>query len=195
MFSEVLSEIEHALREAGFLDNPFIIIFLSIAAATFLSGRLLKRRNRSQRPHYGNRSKPKTLDPQNWQQRRPYPGDYHGSPDISYEPHHDQYADPGEVVWSWVPYREDHSQGKDRPVLLIGRDKQYLLAVMMSSKSHDSRYWLNIGTGPWDKKRRESEVLINRIIRVHPADVRRIGARMPRDKFDYIAAGIKSFTN
>ena len=29
-------------------------------------------------------------------------------------------ADPGEVVWTWVPYQEDSSVGKDRPAVVIG---------------------------------------------------------------------------
>ena len=31
-------------------------------------------------------------------------------------------ADPGEIVWTWVAYEEDPTQGKDRPVLVVGRD-------------------------------------------------------------------------
>ncbi len=34
---------------------------------------------------------------------------------ISYEPEADGLPDPGEVVWGWVPFEEDPSQGKDRP--------------------------------------------------------------------------------
>ena len=51
-----------------------------------------------------------------------YPGDFRGRPRIVYEPFDDDHADPGEVVWTWVPYEEDHRQGKDRPVVVIGRD-------------------------------------------------------------------------
>ena len=40
---------------------------------------------------------------------------------IEYSPHLDGDADPGEVVWTWVPYEEDRSVGKDRPVAIIGR--------------------------------------------------------------------------
>jgi hypothetical protein len=46
-------------------------------------------------------------------------------------------ADPGEIVWTWVPFEEDHTQGKDRPVLVIGRDAQWLLALPLTSKDHD----------------------------------------------------------
>ena len=41
---------------------------------------------------------------------------------LAYSPTADGKPDPGEIVWTWVPYEEDYSQGKDRPVLLIGRD-------------------------------------------------------------------------
>ena len=38
------------------------------------------------------------------------------------EPEQDGEADPGEVVWAWVPFEDDPGQGKDRPVLVIARD-------------------------------------------------------------------------
>ena len=67
----------------------------------------------------------------------------------SYEPVADGQPDPGEVVWAWVPYEEDPSQGKDRPVLLIGhtegithldpkRDGRYLLS---NCKDQTARLW------------------------------------------------------
>ena len=36
-----------------------------------------------------------------------------------YAPEIDGEPDPGEVVWGWVPYEDDPSQGKDRPVLVL----------------------------------------------------------------------------
>ena len=39
----------------------------------------------------------------------------------TYAPEIDGEPDPGEVVWAWVPYEDDPSQGKDRPVLVLGR--------------------------------------------------------------------------
>ena len=47
-----------------------------------------------------------------------YPGDYTGVPEMEYSPVADGRPDPGEVVWTWVPFEDDHRQGKDRPVLL-----------------------------------------------------------------------------
>ena len=51
-----------------------------------------------------------------------YPGDYRGPLTPRYSPNPDGRPDPGEIVWTWVPYEEDHSQGKDRPCLLYTSD-------------------------------------------------------------------------
>ena len=40
-----------------------------------------------------------------------------------YAPDLDGRADPGEIVWTWVVYEDDPSRGKDRPVLVVGRDR------------------------------------------------------------------------
>lgn len=120
-----------------------------------------------------------------------YPGDYRGMINFEYSPSLDGDADPGEIVWTWVPFEEDHSQGKDRPVLLVGRDGEYLLALMMTSKDHNNREhadsnYLDIGSGPWDSQGRASEVKLNRVIRVRPDSMRREGAMMPEDTFRLI---------
>lgn len=125
-----------------------------------------------------------------------YPGDFTGLPTLTYDPQDDADADPGEVVWTWVPYEEDHSRGKDRPVLVIGHDQAWLLALPMTSKDHDrdarqeaaaGRYWCDIGSGPWDREGRPSEVRVNRILRVDPAGIRRIAARLDPDRFAAVA--------
>ena len=120
-----------------------------------------------------------------------YPGDYRDMINFEYSPSLDGDADPGEIVWTWVPFEEDHSQGKDRPVLLVGRDGEYLLALMMTSKDHNNREhadpnYLDIGSGPWDSQGRASEVKLNRVIRVRPDSMRREGAVMPEDTFRMI---------
>ena len=119
-----------------------------------------------------------------------YPGDFTGRPRLDYAPHDgDDVADPGEIVWTWVPYEEDHSRGKDRPVLVVGRDDVWLLALPLTSKDHDrdeaqeareGRFWVDIGSGAWDTRNRPSEVRVNRILRVDPARVRRIAARLDK---------------
>jgi len=76
-------------------------------------------------------------------------------------------------------------------VLLVGRDGEYLLALMMTSKDHNNREhadpnYLDIGSGPWDQQGRASEVKLNRVIRVRPDSMRREGAVMPEDTFGLI---------
>ena len=133
-------------------------------------------------------------------QKGSYAGDFSGTPTISYEPVTDDLPDPGEVVWAWVPYEEDHSQGKDRPVLVIGRDGQHLLALQMSSQDHDQdatdearwgRYWVDVGSGAWDSSGRPSEARVDRILRLDPTSIRRIGAVLDRKRIDEVAAGVR----
>lgn len=128
-----------------------------------------------------------------------YPGDFRGVPTLTYAPLDDDRADPGEVVWTWVPYEEDFSQGKDRPVLIIGTENGWLLGLQLTSQDHDrdaaqeaavGRYWCDIGTGEWDRQRRPSEVRVNRIIRVDPANVRRTGGRLSPQRFSDVAAHV-----
>lgn len=119
------------------------------------------------------------------------------TPHISYSPSLDGAPDPGEIVWTWVPYEEDASQGKDRPVLLIGRNGPRLVGLMLTTRDRnnastsDDRY-LDIGAGPWDPQGRPSEVKLDRIILIDPAGVRRIGALLPRARFDRVVAALRA---
>jgi hypothetical protein len=132
--------------------------------------------------------------------RGTYPGDFTGPAAISYDPHPDGRPDPGEVVWTWVPYEEDHTQGKDRPVLVVGGDAPWLLALMLTSKDHDrdaadearyGRQWLDLGPGTWDARRRPSEVRLDRVLRIDPDAVRREGAQLDRARFDQVADALR----
>lgn len=129
-----------------------------------------------------------------------YPGDFHGTPDVAYAPQPDGAPDPGEIVWTWVPYEEDHTQGKDRPVLLIARDGRWLLGLMLTSRDHDrdardevarGRRWQDIGSGAWDRQGRPSEVRVDRILRVDPGAVRREGAVLDEATFEQVAAAVR----
>lgn len=129
-----------------------------------------------------------------------YPGDLRQAPSLEYAPHPDGVADPGEIAWTWVPFEEDHSQGKDRPVLIVGRDGDWLVAVQLTSKDHDrdaeqearaGRYWVDIGSGDWDRQGRPSEVRVNRLIRVRPDDIRTEGARVDEGIFTKVANEIR----
>lgn len=121
-----------------------------------------------------------------------YPGDFRGAVNAAYSPRADGQPDPGEIVWAWVPYEEDYSQGKDRPVLLVGRDTDYLLALMLTSKDRNNgqsrdRDYVDIGTGSWDRQGRPSEVKVDRVIRLREAGIRREGAILGRQAFARVA--------
>ena len=115
---------------------------------------------------------------------------------VTYQPAADGRADPGEVVWAWVPYEEDATQGKDRPVLVVGRDGGWLVGLMLSSQDHDARQradrarghvWMDVGAGGWDRQRRPSEVRIDRVLQLDPRKVRREGAALDPARFRTVA--------
>lgn len=110
---------------------------------------------------------------------------------IEYSPCLDGDPDPGEVVWTWVPYEEDPSQGKDRPVIIIGRRGSLLLGVPLTSKPHDREPQVPVGTGPWDREGRLSYAKVDRLLEVDPLTVRREGAILPRRAFDAVVAGVR----
>lgn len=131
---------------------------------------------------------------------------------ITYAPHADGHPDPGEVVWAWVPFEEDASRGKDRPVLVLAEEPataggsdgsgQVLVALMLSSRDRAERggthtdehgaTWVDIGAGDWDAQRRGSEVRIDRLLRLDPQAVRREGGRLPRDRFETVARAVRA---
>jgi hypothetical protein len=120
---------------------------------------------------------------------------------VTYAPVDDDDPDPGEVVWAWVPYEEDHTKGKDRPVIVIGRDGRFLLALGFTSKDHDrdaeqearaGRFWFDLGAGAWDPSGRPSEVRLDRVLRLDPGAVRRVGATLDRARFEAMAAELRA---
>ncbi len=125
-----------------------------------------------------------------------YPGDFRGTATVRYAPSPNGLPEPGEVVWTWVPYEEDHSQGKDRPVLLVGTSGRYLLGLMLTSKDHDddhqSEDYVDIGTGAWDRQRRPSEAKLDRVLQINPRDVRREGAILDARRFGVVAAELRA---
>jgi hypothetical protein len=108
---------------------------------------------------------------------------------IEYSPRLDGDPDPGEVVWTWVPYEEDPAQGKDRPVVIIGRQGDQLLGVALTSKPRPDE--VAIGAGSWDSEGRRSYAKIERLLSVDPGKVRREGAVLERRHFDDIVAGVR----
>jgi hypothetical protein len=108
---------------------------------------------------------------------------------VVYAPQLDGAADPGEVVWTWVEYEEHDGRGKDRPVLVVGRDRTTLLGLMLSSNpERDGQAgWLALGSGAWDREHRPSWVRLDRVLAVGERRVRREGAVLDRTRFDRVA--------
>jgi hypothetical protein len=111
---------------------------------------------------------------------------------VGYSPSRNGMPDSGEVIWTWVPYAENDGRGKDRPVLVIGRqsaDRVY--AVRMTSKDHDGqRDFLSIGSGAWDSQGRESWVDIEQLYSVHNAGMRREAAVLDRQRYGRVASAL-----
>ncbi len=103
---------------------------------------------------------------------------------VTYEPCRDGDADPGEVVWGWVPYEEDPTQGKDRPVLVIGRWGVDLACIPLTSKGRDDDPdCAPVGTGAWDPEFRPSWARLDRLLRFPGTSVRREGAAVDHARF------------
>lgn len=173
--------------------------------ASSIAGRLLRlarastrRRDPSLAPHPGSRAEA-GQHPSGHDGAAPdlsqhaYPGDYPGQVRAVYQPELDGEPDPGEVVWTWVPYEEDPSQGKDRPVLVLAlTDDGDLHGLQLTSKDHDrdadqeaswGRHWMDVGSGGWDRERRPSEVRLDRLLLLPQGDVRREGAALDEALF------------
>ncbi|MBM9509013.1 type II toxin-antitoxin system PemK/MazF family toxin [Actinacidiphila acididurans] len=110
-----------------------------------------------------------------------------------YAPDHDGDPDPGEIVWTWVPFEEHDGRGKDRPVLVVAREPGgTLLAVQLSSKHHDhDREWVPIGAGPWDRAGRDSWVSLDRVMRLHEQGMRREACALDRGRFNLVVNRLK----
>ncbi len=111
---------------------------------------------------------------------------------VEYSPCLDGDPDPGEVVWTWVPYEEDPTQGKDRPVVIIGRRGPDLVGVPLTSKAHANEAQVEVGRGPWDREGRVSYAKVHRLLDVDPGQVRREGAILERQHFDAVVAGVRA---
>jgi hypothetical protein len=111
-----------------------------------------------------------------------------------YAPDLDGRADPGEIVWTWVVYEDDPSRGKDRPVLVVGRERNTLLGLMLSSQVRHSGdpNWMHIGSGDWDYEARSSWIRLDRVLDVPEEGIRREGAILDRPTFDLIARRLRT---
>ena len=111
---------------------------------------------------------------------------------VGYAPSRNDLPDSGEVIWTWVPYEENDGRGKDRPVLVIGRESaQRVYAVRMTSKAHGGdRDFLSIGSGAWDSQGRESWVDIEQLYSVHNDGMRREAAVLDQSRYQRVAEAL-----
>ncbi|WP_408907148.1 type II toxin-antitoxin system PemK/MazF family toxin [Streptomyces cavernicola] len=110
-----------------------------------------------------------------------------------YAPAHDGDPDPGEIIWTFVPYEENDGRGKDRPVLIVARETAgTVLGVQLSSRRHaGDREWVPLGSGPWDKSGRDSWVDLDRVLRVHEQGMRREACALDRMRFDLVVKRLR----
>ncbi|GAA5177314.1 hypothetical protein GCM10023322_01730 [Rugosimonospora acidiphila] len=113
---------------------------------------------------------------------------------LVYAPQLDGQADPGEIVWTWVVYEDEPDQGKDRPVLVVGREGSTLLGLMLSSRAQrDGQHnWYALGPGTWDRDRRPSWIRLDRVLRVEEDGIRREGAILDRERFEAVADKLRT---
>ncbi|WP_116999237.1 type II toxin-antitoxin system PemK/MazF family toxin [Desertimonas flava] len=110
---------------------------------------------------------------------------------IAYSPQLDGDPDPGEVVWTWVPFEDDPTLGKDRPVVIIGRRGDDLSGVALTSKGKARDDYVEVGTGDWDGRHRPSYAKVDRLLDVDPGEVRREGAILNRRQFDDVIEAVR----
>ena len=112
---------------------------------------------------------------------------------LVYAPDLDGRADPGEIVWTWVAYEDDPRQGKDRPVLVVGRDGRTLKGLMLSSNEEREGQpnWLALGNGDWDAGHRRSWIRLDRVLNLREDAIRREGAVLDRKRFDAVASHLR----
>lgn len=125
-----------------------------------------------------------------------------GLPPLRYAPHPDDLPDPGEVVWTWIPYEDDPQQGKDRPVLVLARIDDSAIVIQMTSKDHDrdaaqeahwGRHWMDVGSGDWDAKHRASEVRLDRLLQVPLKSVRRTGGALDERHYNAVITELRKY--
>ncbi|WP_394279426.1 type II toxin-antitoxin system PemK/MazF family toxin [Microbacterium sp.] len=112
-----------------------------------------------------------------------------GALELVYAAQPDGRPDAGEVVWGWVPFQEDPTQGKDRPLLLIAEaDGGRVFAMKLTSREPDRPDGsIFLGTGPWDRAGRPSWLDTDQVYLVPRDGVRREGAAVSPEVFADVA--------
>jgi PemK-like, MazF-like toxin of type II toxin-antitoxin system len=112
---------------------------------------------------------------------------------MTYNPISDGDPDPGEVVWTWVPYVENDGRGKDRPVLVVAAERSgTFLTVQLTSKPHPEAGYVSLGSGGWDGENRPSWANLTRVLRVHAQGMRRESVALDAAPFGRVVAALQS---
>lgn len=113
---------------------------------------------------------------------------------LAYSPSPDGQPDPGEIVWTWVPYEERDGRGKDRPVVVVAAaGSDTFLAVQLTSKAHEgSRDFVPLGAGAWDAAGRPSWANIDRVFEVHTGGMRREAASLDAERYLKLAKALNA---
>nr|WP_202106927.1 type II toxin-antitoxin system PemK/MazF family toxin [Agromyces seonyuensis] len=113
---------------------------------------------------------------------------------VAYAPDDDEAPDPGEIVWTWVPYEEADGRGKDRPVVVVAADgRGGFLALQLTSKAHAGEAeYLAIGSGAWDASGRGSWVDLGRVFLVRAEGMRREAAALDAAAYGRIADAVRA---
>jgi hypothetical protein len=116
-----------------------------------------------------------------------------GTVALSYAPTPDGEPDPGEIVWTWVPFEEHDGRGKDRPVVIVAAGAgDRFLAVQLTSKGRPGdRDYLGLGAGPWDAEGRPSWVRLDRVFLVHGDGMRREAASLDEARYGLVADALR----
>ena len=87
-----------------------------------------------------------------------------------------------------MPFEDDPTLGKDRPVVIIGRRGTDLSGVALTSKR--KRECIEVGSGPWDSQGRPSFAKVDRLLDIDPHTVRHEGAVLGRRRFDAVVEAV-----
>ena len=77
-----------------------------------------------------------------------------------------------------------------------------MLALPLTSIDHDrdaaqeaeeGRFWMDVGTGDWDREHRPSEVRLNRLLRLDAGAVRREGAALDPQTYAAVVEAARAF--
>ncbi|AIK85769.1 hypothetical protein CGLAR1_11065 [Corynebacterium glutamicum] len=116
---------------------------------------------------------------------------------IFYAPDMDGQTDPGEVVWIWAPADGPQQPPRKRAIVVVGRNRNAILGLLISCnpEHRTDEDWIDIGSGSWDPRGRQSWVRLDRVLEVPELGIRRQGTVVPPGRFERIANRLRNDFN